>query len=88
LGFTIRRYPTPTSSRSGYKLLINPSPASLQQLKWQLKGLWRTPGGSPTVALINAMNPVSRGWSHDFRPGVSKEVFAALARFMDDRAQR
>lgn len=30
LVFTIRHYPTPQSSRSGYKLLIKPSQASIQ----------------------------------------------------------
>jgi RNA-directed DNA polymerase len=88
LGFTIRHYPTPQSSRSGYKLLIKPSQASIQQIKGKLKGLWRTHVGSPTVALINAMNPVIRGWSSDFRTGVSKEVFTELDRFMYERAQR
>jgi RNA-directed DNA polymerase len=88
LGFTIRHYPTPTSSRSGYKLLIKPSQASIQQIKRKLKGLWRTHVGSPTVALINAMNPVVRGWSHYFRTGVSKEVFTELDRVMYERAQR
>jgi RNA-directed DNA polymerase len=88
LGFTIRHYPTPTSSRSGYKLLIKPSQASIQQMKWKLKGLWRTHVGSPTVALISAMNPVIRGWSHYFRTGVSKEAFTELDRCMYERAQR
>jgi RNA-directed DNA polymerase len=88
LGCTIRHDPTPQSSRRGDKLLIKPSQASIQQMKWKLKGLWRTHVGSPTVALINAMNPVIRGWSHYFRTGVSKEVFTELDRFMYERAQR
>jgi RNA-directed DNA polymerase len=88
LGLTIRHYPTPQSSRSGDKLLIKPSQASIQQITGKLKGLWRTHVGSPTVALINAMNPVIRGWSSSFRTGVSKEVFTDLDRFMYERAQR
>ena len=64
LGFHIRHYPAPTSSRSGYKLLITPSTGSITQIKRKLKGLWRRHMGSPTVALINAMNPVIRGWSN------------------------
>jgi RNA-directed DNA polymerase len=88
LGFNIRHYPTPHSSRSGYKLLIKPSPDSIMQIKRKLKGLWRKHVGSPTVALINEMNPVIRGWSNYFRIGVAKEVFAALDRFMYVRAQR
>jgi hypothetical protein len=50
LGFNIRHYPTPNSSRSGYKLLIKPSPDSIRQIKRKLKGLWRKHVGSPTVA--------------------------------------
>ena len=88
LGFNIRHYPTPNSSRSGYKLLIKPSPDSIMQIKRKLKGLWRKHVGSPTVALINEMNPIIRGWSNYFRIGVAKEVFAALDRFMYARARR
>ena len=44
--------------------------------------------GSPTVALINEMNPLIRGWSNYFRIGVAKEVFAKLDNFMYYRAKR
>src|SRR6516165_745803 len=47
LGFHIRHYPAPTSSRSGYKLLITPSIGSITQIKRKLKGLWRRHVGSP-----------------------------------------
>jgi RNA-directed DNA polymerase len=88
LGFNIRHYSTPNSSRSGYKLLIKPSAASIKNLKRKLKGLWRKHVGTTTVALINEMNPVIRGWSNYFRIGVAKETFSALDRFMYVRAQR
>ena len=88
LAFNIRHYPTPNSSRSGYKLLIKPSPEAIQEVKRKLKGLWRKHVGSPTIALINAMNPVIRGWSNYFRVGVSKEVFTDLDAFMYQRAYR
>jgi RNA-directed DNA polymerase len=88
LGFTIRHYPTPKSSRSGHKLLIKPSRDSIQQIKRKLKGLWRQHVGSPTVALSNELNPVIRGWSNYFRIGVAKEVFNDLDRFMYERARR
>ena len=32
LAFNIRHYPTPNSSRSGYKLLIKPSPEAIQEV--------------------------------------------------------
>jgi RNA-directed DNA polymerase len=88
LGCTIWHYPAPNSSRSGYKLLITPSTDSVKQLKRTLKGLWRKHVGTPTVALINEMTPVIRGWSHYFRTGVAKETFSALDNFMYYRAQR
>jgi RNA-directed DNA polymerase len=81
LGFHIRHYPAPNSSRSGYKLLITPSTGSIPQIKRKLKGLWRRHMGSPTVALINAMNPVIRGWSNYFRTGVASKVFTDLDNF-------
>jgi RNA-directed DNA polymerase len=88
LGFNIRHYPAPQSSRSGAKLLIKPSRGSTQQIRQKLKGLWRTHVGSPTVALINAMNPLIRGWSQYFCTGVASKVFTDLDNFMYARAQR
>ena len=73
LAFTIRHYPAPQSAHSGYKLLIKPSPEAIKDVKRTLKGLWRKHVGSPTVALINEMNPGIRGWSNYFRVGVSQE---------------
>jgi RNA-directed DNA polymerase len=88
LAFNIRHYPAPNSSRSGYKLLIKPSPTAIKEVKRKLKGIWRKHVGTPTVALINEMNPVIRGWSNYFCVGVSKEVFNDLDAFMYQRAQR
>jgi RNA-directed DNA polymerase len=88
LGFNIRHYPTPNSSRSGYKLLIKPSRDAVQQLQRKLKGIWRKQVGSPTVALINELNPIISGWSNYFRIGVAKEVFTDLDNFMYRHAQR
>lgn len=88
LGFNIRSYPMPHSSRSGDKLLIKPSADSVKQLKRQLKGLWRKHVGTTTVALINEMHPVIRGWSNYCRTGVAKETCSELDNFMYYRAQR
>jgi RNA-directed DNA polymerase len=88
LGFNIRHCPAPQSSRSGFKLLIKPSRGSTQQIRQKLKGLWHTHVGAPTVALINAMNPLIRGWSQYFCTGVASKVFTDLDNFMHARAQR
>ena len=44
--------------------------------------------GSPTVALLNERQPVSKGWSTSFRMGVSKKGLNDLDRGMSRRAQR
>ena len=88
LGFNIRHYPTPNSSRSGYKVLIKPSQESVKQIREKLKGIWRKHLGSPTVTLIKEMNPVIRGWSNYFRIGVASRVFSDLDDFMYHRAKR
>jgi RNA-directed DNA polymerase len=88
LGFNIRHYSTPNSSRSGQKLLIKPRAESIKDLKRKLTELWRKHVGTPTVALINEMNPVIRGWSNYFRIGAAKKVFANLDNFMYVRAKR
>ena len=88
LGFTIRHSPTPNRSRRGYKLLSKPRPDSIMQVTRKRTGLWRKHVGSPTVALMNEMKPLIRGWSNDCRLGVAKEVCAALDHCMYERAQR
>jgi RNA-directed DNA polymerase len=82
----IRHYPAPQSSRRGFTLLIKPSRGSTQPIRQELKGLWRTHVGSPTVALINAMNPLLSGGSQYCCTGVASEVFTDLDHFMDARA--
>src|SRR5215472_16319456 len=69
-------------------VLTGPSTSSITQIKRKLKGLWRRHVGSPTVALINAMNPVIRDWSNHFCTGVASKVFTDLDNFMYYRAQR
>ena len=88
LGFNVRLYRTPNSSKSGYKQLIKPSKESIRQIRKKLKGIWHKHLGSPTVALINEMNPVIRGWSNYFRIAVAKRVFSDLDNFMYYRAKR
>jgi RNA-directed DNA polymerase len=88
LGFNVRLYRTPNSSKSGYKQLIKPSNESVRQIRQKLKGIWHKHLGSPTVALINELNPVIRGWSNYFRIAVAKRVFSDLDDFMYYRAKR
>src|ERR1700719_3332557 len=56
LGFTIRRY------RNG-KLLIKPSKAAVQRIRSRLAAEVRAPHGAHGEAVINALNPIIRGWA-------------------------
>ena len=88
LAFTRRHFPTPNSSRRGDKRRLNPSPDASRDVQRTLNGLGRKHVGSPTVALLNERQPVSKGWSTSFRMGVSKEGLNDLDRGMSRRAQR
>jgi RNA-directed DNA polymerase len=56
LGFSIRRY------RNG-KLLIKPSKAAVQRIRSRLAAEVRALHGANAEAVINALNPVIRGWA-------------------------
>jgi RNA-directed DNA polymerase len=82
LGFTIRHYPARTTSRSGYKVLITPSKASLQNLRKRLKEEWRKARGQPAKAVIGRLTPLLRGWTNYFRTVVAKAAFRRLDAWM------
>ncbi len=88
LGFNIRHYPQPNSSRSGYKLLIKPSRGSVVKMRNKLKALWEGAVGKPTGALIKHLNPIIKGWGNYFRIGVAKEIFGALDAYQFTRQVR
>jgi RNA-directed DNA polymerase len=75
LGFSIRRY------RNG-KLLIKPSKAAVQRIRSRLAAEVRALHGANAEAVINALNPVIRGWAAYYRTVVSKEIFSALDHYV------
>jgi len=60
----------------------------MQPSRQQRKGRWRTPVGSPTVALLNAMDPLLSGWSPSGCTGVASDVCTARDTCRYARAQR
>ncbi|GHO42239.1 group II intron reverse transcriptase/maturase [Ktedonospora formicarum] len=82
LGFNVRLYPTPHTSRTGWKLLIKPSKGSVQQVRKKLKNLWEKAQGTNVQAVVGKLNPVIRGWANYFRIAVAKETFSSLDRWM------
>ena len=88
LGFNIRHYPAPQTSRTGWKLLIKPSKESVQDVQKKLKGLWQKVQGANAQIVMGQLNPVIRGWANYFRTSVAKEIFNSLDRWMFYKADR
>lgn len=88
LGFNVRQYPAPTTSRSGWKLLIKPSKAAVQKFRTKLKAVWLGQRGGTVTSLLAAVNPIVRGWTNYYRTVVSKAIFADLDAWMFKRAVR
>ncbi len=91
LGFNIRHYPAPKTSRTGWKLLIKPSKESVQDMRTKLKVLWEKAHGMNVQTVLGKFNPVIRGWANYFRTAVAKEIFSGLDCWMfykEDRYTR
>jgi len=88
LGFNIRHYPAPQTSRTGWKLLIKPSKESVQTVQKKVKDLWAKVQGTNIQAVLTKLNPVIRGWANYFRTAVAKEIFSNLDSWMFYKADR
>jgi len=86
LGFNIRHYPAPQTSRTGWKLLIKPSKESGQKVRKKLKDLWKKVQGTNAQTVLGRLNPVIRGWANYFRTAVAKEIFNGLDKWMYHKA--
>jgi RNA-directed DNA polymerase len=82
LGFNIRHYPAPQTSRTGWKLLIKPSKEAVKDLRKKLKDQWKKAQGSNVQTVLNKLNPIIRGWANYFRTVVTKEIFSTLDHWM------
>jgi RNA-directed DNA polymerase len=81
LGWNVRHYPVKTT-RTGYKLLITPSNASVRNIKATLRAQWRRLDGSNAGAIIKALTPIVRGWALYHRSAVASRVFKDLDTWM------
>jgi RNA-directed DNA polymerase len=88
LGFTIRHYPTPQTTKAGYKLLIKPSKKSVAEKRRELRDIWKQLRGHPIAAVLTRLNPIIRGWANYYRTVVSSKVFAKLDNWMFRREVR
>jgi len=88
LGFNIRHYPAPKTSRSGWKLLIKPSKESVRKFKERLRREWMSLKGCNIRAVLKRLNPILRGWANYFRISASKETFESIDDWMFKRCVR
>jgi RNA-directed DNA polymerase len=76
LGFNIRQYPT--KSKCGYKTIIKPSREARARHQRQIGAVVHRHRRAPQARLIEALNPVIRGWSHDYSTVCSHETFEQM----------
>jgi RNA-directed DNA polymerase len=88
LGFNIRHYKAPQTSKSGNKLLITPSKDSVKAIRKKLRLEWLHMRGSNAAAVVKRLNPIIRGWANYFRIGVASKTFASLDKWMFYREVR
>ena len=88
LGFHVRQYPAPQTTRTGYKLLIKPSKKSVTGLRKKLRGIWLEAAHQPLGMLLQRLNPLIRGWANYFRTAVASKTFQKLDRWMFRRTVR
>jgi RNA-directed DNA polymerase len=88
LGFNVRHYAAPQTSKSGYKLLIKPSKQSVAELRRKLRDAWLQLRGHNVHAVVRRLNPLIRGWANYFRTAVSSATFHKLDRWMHHRTVR
>jgi RNA-directed DNA polymerase len=88
LGFSVRHYPCPQTSRSGYKLLIKPSKKAVLGKVRELRDEWLALRGHSVKAVLWKLNPIIRGWANYYRTVVSSRTFSKLDHWMFRRAYR
>jgi RNA-directed DNA polymerase len=88
LGFNVRLYPCPQTSRSGHKLLINPSKKAVLGKVRELRDEWLALRGHSIKAVLWKLNPIIRGWANYYRTVVSSRTFSKLDTWMFRRAYR
>lgn len=87
LGFNVRQYPV-SNTKTGFKLLIKPSKQTMQNVRNQLRQVWREHKSQNIEYLINKLNPIIRGIANYLRIGVSSEAFSHLDSWMHTREKR
>ena len=81
LGFNFRHYKS-SRTKTGWKLLIEPSKKNRLEIRQRLRNEWKSCVGNNVRWILPRLNPIIRGWANYFRVGNSYKTFAALDHFM------
>jgi RNA-directed DNA polymerase len=88
LGFNVRHYPCPQTSRSGYKLRITPSKKTVLGKVGEIRDIWLALHGHSVKAVLWKLNPIIRGWADYYRKSVASKTFGKLDKWMFHRQVR
>jgi RNA-directed DNA polymerase len=88
LGFTVRHYHEPETTRAGFKLLITPSKKAVARKRQELRALWLGLKGHSVPAVLRKLNPIIRGWAGYYRTVVAAKVFERMDAWVFPRAKR
>jgi RNA-directed DNA polymerase len=88
LGFNVKHYRTPLTTRTGYKLLITPSRKKVTGKRTELRQTWRGLKGHCLEVALLSLNPIIRGWANYYRSVVSSRVFTKMDHWMHRRTIR
>ena len=84
---SIRQYPS-AQSKTGRKVRITPSKASITALREKVRAVWQRNRGAPVAAVIRDLNRIIRGWANYFRISIASRVFSGLDNWMFRKAVR
>jgi RNA-directed DNA polymerase len=88
LGFNVKHYHTPGTTRTGFKLLIKPSKKAIVEERRKLREEWLKLNGHGILNVLSTLNPKIRGWANYYRHEVSSAVFSMMDYWMYQRAER
>lgn len=74
LGFDVRQHPT-KANKLGYKTLIKPSKEGVKRHLLTIRQEIHRLRGATQEAVIRTLNPIVKGWSRYYVPGVSRKTF-------------
>jgi RNA-directed DNA polymerase len=88
LGFNVKHYEAPQTSKSEFKLLIKPSQKAVVAKRQELRDVWLDLKGHNVQAVLRKLNPIIRGWANYYRVVVASETFQKMDDWMFRRAVR